>query len=320
MMSTTPPNLTEVHDDLTGSAVRRALDVIGDRSTLLILLGTFSGIDRFEQWQRQHSMSRSVLSSRLTRLTENGLLVRAPPQQGSVAVRYTLSEKGRALFSWALAVWGWEHEWIHRDGGHPIQIRHSSCGQLCVPALGCAHCRKALTGNDIAYQRAPGFRATGGTEPKTRRSSVAPSTGDDGSYIGRIVDIVGDRWSFLILGAAFLNVRRFDDFLSCLKIAPNILSDRLKRFVESGLFARDCYAIKPKRYEYILTQKSFALLPIQVTMGQWADQWLADSAGPSHLRRHKPCDSLLHIVTMCSACGKDLSMDNVEFETAPEPA
>ncbi len=71
--------------------------------------------------------------------------------------------------------------------------------------------------------------------------------------MSRSLEIIGDRWSFLILREAFFGVRRFDQLQSELKIAPNILAERLGRLVARGVFERRKYQDLPERFEYRLT-------------------------------------------------------------------
>src|SRR5436305_452874 len=93
--------------------------------------------------------------------------------------------------------------------------------------------------------------------------------------IAKTLDVVGERWSFLILREAFLGVRRFDQMQADLGIARNILSDRLGKLVEGGILERRKYQDRPARFEYRLTEKGIDLYPIVVTIMTWGDKHLA---------------------------------------------
>src|SRR2546430_16348609 len=71
--------------------------------------------------------------------------------------------------------------------------------------------------------------------------------------IARALEVVGERWTLLIVRDAFLGLRRFDQFQDSLGIARNVLSDRLNRLVEEGILERVLYSERPERYEYRLT-------------------------------------------------------------------
>lgn len=104
-----------------------------------------------------------------------------------------------------------------------------------------------------------------------RRTSYA---GMDCS-IAAALDLVGKSWTLLILRDAMYGVRRFDDFQSNLGIARNVLTLRLRRLVEAGIFRRVPYQQHPLRYEYRLTDKGAALFPVIVGLKEWGDRFRA---------------------------------------------
>src|SRR5919204_2812647 len=98
--------------------------------------------------------------------------------------------------------------------------------------------------------------------------------------IARAMEILGERWTFLILREAFYGVRRFSDMQRNLGIARNILSTRLQTLVNAGIFERKLYQEEPERYEYRLTQAGPDLYPAIVTLMRWGDEHLAGELGP----------------------------------------
>lgn len=87
------------------------------------------------------------------------------------------------------------------------------------------------------------------------------------------LEAMGERWSFMILRAAFNGVRHFEDFLDVLGIARNILSNRLSRLVEAGILKREHCADDRRRIEYRLTPKGNDLLPAMLALRQWGEKW-----------------------------------------------
>src|SRR5688500_9221491 len=87
------------------------------------------------------------------------------------------------------------------------------------------------------------------------------------------LEVMGKRWSFMILRAAFNGVRHFEEFLDQLGIARNILSNRLSRLVENGILKREHCADDRRRIEYRLTDKGFDLLPAMLSLRQWGEKW-----------------------------------------------
>lgn len=84
---------------------------------------------------------------------------------------------------------------------------------------------------------------------------------------------MGERWSFLLLRAAFNGIRHFEQFQAELGIARNILSDRLARLVEHGILERRAVPGDRRKVEYRLTDKGNALLPTMVSLRQWGERW-----------------------------------------------
>lgn len=87
------------------------------------------------------------------------------------------------------------------------------------------------------------------------------------------LEVMGERWSFLILRAAFNKLKHFEEFQSELGIARNILANRLARLVGHGILERRACADDRRKIEYGLTDKGFALLPTMVALRQWGEQW-----------------------------------------------
>jgi DNA-binding HxlR family transcriptional regulator len=87
------------------------------------------------------------------------------------------------------------------------------------------------------------------------------------------LEAMGERWSFLILRAAFNGLHHFEEFQSQLGIARNILANRLTRLVEHGILARRTVAEDRRKIAYGLTDKGFALLPTMIALRQWGERW-----------------------------------------------
>jgi DNA-binding HxlR family transcriptional regulator len=102
--------------------------------------------------------------------------------------------------------------------------------------------------------------------------------------IARALEIVGERWTLLIVRDVFLGLRRFDELQENLGIARNVLTDRLNRLVEEGILERTQYSERPLRYEYRLTEKGLELRVALTALRQWGDKYLSEKP-PRLLRR-----------------------------------
>jgi DNA-binding HxlR family transcriptional regulator len=102
--------------------------------------------------------------------------------------------------------------------------------------------------------------------------------------IARALEVVGERWTLLIVRDAFLGLRRFDEFQENLGIARNVLTSRLNRLVAEGILVRAPYSERPERFEYRLTPKGRELNIALAGLRQWGDKYLSEKP-PSVLRR-----------------------------------
>lgn len=100
---------------------------------------------------------------------------------------------------------------------------------------------------------------------------------DEPCPVARCVNIIGDRWSLLIVRDAFDGMRRFKDFQQSLGVARNILSDRLKKLVDAGVLEMQDASDGTAYQEYVLTTKGESLFPVVVALRQWGEHNLFES-------------------------------------------
>ena len=106
---------------------------------------------------------------------------------------------------------------------------------------------------------------------------------DNACPVARSLDLVGDRWSMLIVRDAFDGIRRFGDFQRNLGVARNILSDRLATLVEEGILAVRPASDGTSYQEYVLTPKGEHLFPVVVALRQWGERHLYARGEPHSL-------------------------------------
>jgi len=102
--------------------------------------------------------------------------------------------------------------------------------------------------------------------------------------IARALEVVGERWTLLIVRDAFLGLRRFEQFQQSLGIARNVLTGRLNRLVDEGILERVRYSERPERYEYRLTRKGRDLNLALAGLRQWGEKYISEKP-PTVLRR-----------------------------------
>jgi DNA-binding HxlR family transcriptional regulator len=134
--------------------------------------------------------------------------------------------------------------------------------------------------------------------------------------IARALEIVGERWSLLILRDTAFRARRFDDLQRSLGLARNVLTDRLQRLCDEGLLERRLYQDRPPRYEYAPTDKARDLFPVLGALITWGDKYYAPT-GPPRLIVHKGCGGKLVQRMVCDACGAEVTAKEAESRPGP---
>jgi DNA-binding HxlR family transcriptional regulator len=121
--------------------------------------------------------------------------------------------------------------------------------------------------------------------------------------IGRAMEILGEKWTVVVLREIFVGVRRFDDMRVRTSIPRQVLTNRLARLVEHGLLRRVPYQEPGARVrdEYRLTEKGFDLYPVLVALREWGDRHLADPDGPPLLTVHRDCGEEVAVQLRCAA-------------------
>ena len=134
--------------------------------------------------------------------------------------------------------------------------------------------------------------------------------------IAASLELVGERWTLLILRDVFLGTRRFDDLQRNLGVARNILQSRLERLVDEGVLRRERYQERPERFEYRLTRKGVDLWPVLVALMKWGDRYAAPN-GPPVVLRHAGCGGELDDHRFCTVCGRPVEANESLPELGP---
>jgi DNA-binding HxlR family transcriptional regulator len=132
--------------------------------------------------------------------------------------------------------------------------------------------------------------------------------------IARALELVGDRWTLLLIRDVVLGNRRFDELLTSLGVASNVLSDRLTRLVAEGILERVRYNERPERFEYRLTEKGRELGVPLLALMQWGDRYVSDK--PPRIARRQSDRSPV-TVRLVAADGSAVGAGDVELVPGP---
>ncbi|MEU1211355.1 winged helix-turn-helix transcriptional regulator [Streptomyces sp. NPDC005791] len=131
--------------------------------------------------------------------------------------------------------------------------------------------------------------------------------------IARALEVIGERWTLLVVRDAFYGVRRYNDFLAHLGTPRAVLASRLQALTEAGVLVKQRYQESPPRDEYVLTERGKALWPTVRSLGLWGRDHI-EGTTPKRFFFHATCGSELGAYGQCTACGNiGVPLEDVEM-------
>jgi DNA-binding HxlR family transcriptional regulator len=138
-------------------SVARTVDLLGDWWTPLVLRDAYYGVRRFDDFQRDLKIGRNILTERLNRLVDEGLLERVPYQERPVRHEYLLTDKGRDFFPVMVAMMRWGDRWLTGDEGPPLTLHHTTCDHDMHAEVVCSHCGEPIELRQVRARGGPGL-------------------------------------------------------------------------------------------------------------------------------------------------------------------
>lgn len=135
--------------------------------------------------------------------------------------------------------------------------------------------------------------------------------------IARALEAVGDWWTLMIVRDAFFGSRRFGDFEKSLGIAKNVLAARLEHLVEHGIFERVDVGAEGTRFEYRLTAKGEALLPVLTALREWSDEWVFGKGNEPLIVYDKATGKPVPRMRLLASDGRALSRRDLRAAAGP---
>jgi DNA-binding HxlR family transcriptional regulator len=301
-------------------SIARTVAILSDPWSFLVIREAFFGARRFESFRSALGLPRGTLTERLKRLTRQGIFRQVRYSQTSSRVEYRLTKAGLELYPSFMAMMQFGDRWLSGRKDPPLQLIHKPCGCECHPIVACSACLEQVSAKRVSYRNGPGAGYSLAQPIRRARRSSDPSQFLRGrpSSVSRTLQIIGDRWSCLIIREAFLGARRFDRLQTELNIASNILTDRLARLVGIGVFERRKYQAQPDRYEYRLTEMGMDLYGALVMMMSWGNRWLSRGRPPIILT-HRDCGKDFTPMVICSHCRKPIEAHAMHYRMNYNP-
>jgi DNA-binding HxlR family transcriptional regulator len=279
------------------NAVARMLGQLGDEWTLLVIQQALLGATRYAEFQARLPISNSVLTSRLRSLTQDGLLDRRPYQTNPPRSEYVVTSRSRSLWPVLLSIWEWERRWVPDHAETLPTMRHTTCGGDFMPLTTCRACGETVSDKGVVAQWGPS-----GSWPRSMPVTSTRRRSDQRDAAGlfpQTMSVMGNRWGFALLVAAFVGMNRFTDFQTQLGAPPGSIADRLSIFTTEGVLVT-----ADNRYR--LTEKGRAFFPVLVTALQWAQRWFQASEGPAVVLTHTACGRRFSAALVCDQCAQPL--------------
>lgn len=300
-------------------SVARTLDIVSDAWAFLIIHEAFFGTQTFEAFRSALGLPRATLTDRLKKLTQLAIF-RQVATGSSQRKEYRLTKMGFDLYPSFIALMQFGDRWLAGGKPAPLTLVHIRCGCDSHPFVACTHCGERVGARDVTYRDGPG---AGRHPAKAGRNTRRASDGSRfllgrPSSVSRALQIIGDKWSFMVVREAFFGNRRYDKILTELAIAPNILTDRLSRLVSYGVFYRRQYQSSPDRYEYLLTDMGRDLYGPFIAMLRWGDRWLS-KAKPPLLLKHLACGHDFHAEVVCDRCKEPIVAADMRYKLTYDP-
>jgi DNA-binding HxlR family transcriptional regulator len=135
--------------------------------------------------------------------------------------------------------------------------------------------------------------------------------------IARSLEVIGERWTLLILRDAVLGLTRFEEFQESLGIASNVLTNRLKRLCDDQVLERVPDPQRPGRPKYALTDKGRELAPALIVLMKWGDRHYPTPNGPPRLTLHTGCGGTIGPDLRCDRCGNPARPGEIDLAPGP---
>lgn len=309
----TPPN-SAPGSGPPATALRRALRILGDPWTMLILKDAFNGTRRFSDFQRGLNIPRQTLSLRLAHLCREQMMYRrfTNPDQGTL--EYALTAKARDLQDAMYAVWLWHQANPGQADILPFDIVHRDCGHVIGATWRCTACHGPVTRASVTIQRSHPEQIETEPRPRLSRRNDASFTAATSQRQGTVAaSLVGDPACNEILYLLFQQPRHLLGIAQDLALGASIVRDRLDKLTELGLIREEPQG---RRLQYSTLPRADGFLPLLLAIADWGDRWCNAGLPPPDLRLHE-CGAILRAAYACDHCGAWIGRDNLIIRPRP---
>lgn len=306
------------------SVLRRALAVLGDPWTMLILKEAFNGLRRFSAFQRALNIPRQTLSLRLAALCRDQLLYRRHVSPAHATLEYAPTAKALDLEQAMYSVWLWHRANPGDTDVLPFDIIHRPCGQVLEASFRCTACNGAVSSATVEARRALPLQFD--PEPRARLSRR-----NDGAFIaasdvsgaapgaqGGLVaaSLVGDIPANEILYLLFRAPLHIQEIARQTGLGASVVRDRLQKLAALDLVSEQAQG---RKVLYATRPRAEGFYPLLVSIAAWGERWCNGEHPPPEIVTHE-CGALLKARFVCDHCGGDVTRASVRIVARGAPA
>lgn len=285
---------------IPATALRRALAILGDPWTMLVLKEAYNGARRFGEFQSRLGIPKQTLSLRLAQLCRDEMLHRRYIGPAHATLDYAPTAKTWDLEDAMISIWLWHEDNRGAIDVLPFDILHVPCGRVLKARYRCRDCRGEANRHTVAIQRAEPEQMEDAARPRlARRNDAAILAARDGGGERMLAaSIVGDRPSNEILYLLSQGPAHLKAMGRMLGIGLPVLRARLDKLKTLGLIEE---RPRGRRVDHRLTAKADGLYPLLISLAAWGERWCLGGDAPPELRVHD-CGALLRGRFVCAHC------------------
>ncbi|WP_163851327.1 winged helix-turn-helix transcriptional regulator [Pseudooceanicola aestuarii] len=281
------------------TSLRRALAILGDPWTMLILKESFNGTRRFGDFRRNLNIPKQTLSLRLAALCQHQMLHRRYLNANAGTVLYVPTAKTFDLADAMYSIWLWHRANPGPVDALPFDLVHVPCGHVLRATYRCTDCHGPVTGAALEVRRTDPPQHDTAPRPRLARRNDAAITAaqtDGGALIA--ASLVGDIACNEVLYALAQGPRHLLALSRDLQIGQIVLRDRLNKLLDLGLVEE---RKEGRMSVFAPLKRAEDFLPLILSIAAWGDRWCNGDAPPPEIRLHD-CGALLNARYSCDHC------------------
>lgn len=293
------------------TSLRRALAILGDPWTMLILKEAFNGTRRFAAFQRQLNIPRQTLSLRLAHLCSEQMLYKRYARPSHTSVEYAPTPKTLDLQDTMYSVWLWHTANRGQIDVLPFDIVHTTCGEVLSATYRCRHCREPVDTSSLTILDTDPPQLDEGPRARiSRRNDKAIQAAFEGRTDQMLAaSIVGDLAANEILFRLFRAPAHMMALSRELGLGMAVLRGRLDKLQALGLVDEHHQG---RRSVWCTLPKAEGLFPLLLSITAWGDRWCNDGRPPPQKFVHA-CGHLVQARFNCVSCGGWVGRENVRI-------